>query len=808
MPEITDPSIISQLELPQEKLNQASSTADPKLQEAERTASFLATRVAGALAQIQAAAKIDPSAVNPSLVREAVRGTVGQYVARKMTPAQRQIVEDSQMDALDAALTLGTGAAYNKEQLASYAQAYFPQIGDDAKAIEAKHARFRTLLEAAKIKAGNAAPSIDQALANAGILYPGAANAKPQDLAPDLAGLLPGEQKPLNVDVHGGPGEGTDEGPSEQIPGETNEEYQRRLAKEGVAMQAGRNLLNVGAGFAEGAVALPDYAAKSLGTVAAVPFDLAGADNVANQLRNPFQFGDVIKSAVPVPQDWNNWSARQVARLGGGAWGMPARATNALTEMIAGKVPTLPGGGGNALAPVSNGQLAADSAALKIEPTMAAAGGPVSRMATAATAQTIGGARPIVQGAQRMVTQGGNALARIAGREGDALTSEAMGETATRGALSARTSTRNAAAAVYDKAVQVAGDARVTPEKGLAELDRNIAELAEVPGGADGAAYIQSLRDELATKFPNGVTVAGVRGMRTQLRQKFFKEGLKGSDIERRVNGVVDQISDDLATSLEAQGKGEAANLFRQGDQMWAERADLLDNVIMPIIGKKGEKSGEQVAAALEAATRGNGQRFDKFVNALPKGDAGDVRATIINAVGRAKAGAQDAEGDLFSFNTFLTNWNRISPSARKALFSQGDAEAMNQLARVSSRVKDASRYANFSNTGSTLLTGATGAALFTNPVATMPFVAGSYALGRVLSSAGGARLLMRLSKATTPADTKAVIKEFSALAARNPAAANDILDLQNRLTQAFSQSPARVAVAGEGDEVGQEKPR
>jgi len=66
------------------------------------------------------------------------------------TPENRQKVEAAQLDILDAALTLGTGAAYTKEQLEGYRKSYFPQLGDKPETIRDKQDRLNNILEAAK----------------------------------------------------------------------------------------------------------------------------------------------------------------------------------------------------------------------------------------------------------------------------------------------------------------------------------------------------------------------------------------------------------------------------------------------------------------------------------------------------------------------------------------------------------------------------------------------------------------------------------------------------------------------------------
>lgn len=149
--------------------------------ESERTAAFLATRVASSSRQLSDAIAMDQSSESPTLGVEAVRGIFGDTAANYVTDEQRQQVRSAQLDLIDAALTLGTGAAYTAEQKETYREAYFPQLGDSAATIADKKVRLRTLLESARIKAGNSAGDIDKAIA---AIFP--AEQKPEDAPPAL----------------------------------------------------------------------------------------------------------------------------------------------------------------------------------------------------------------------------------------------------------------------------------------------------------------------------------------------------------------------------------------------------------------------------------------------------------------------------------------------------------------------------------------------------------------------------------------------------------------------------------------------
>ena len=128
--------------------------------ESERTAGFLTSRLQNSLNQLQGVVSKNPNAAKPTIGAEAVKALTGSdYLTNLTNPEARQRIESAQLEILDSALTLGTGAAYTREQLQNYSKSYFPQLGDKPKNIADKQARLEALLKAAKIKGGRAAPS-------------------------------------------------------------------------------------------------------------------------------------------------------------------------------------------------------------------------------------------------------------------------------------------------------------------------------------------------------------------------------------------------------------------------------------------------------------------------------------------------------------------------------------------------------------------------------------------------------------------------------------------------------------------------
>lgn len=157
--------------------NKAKATTVNMPSEGERKSAVLTTILDANIAQLQAAVGKDPTAVKPNVASSVVKAITGsEYLTKELTPDQRQIVEATQLDILDAALTLRTGAAYTREQLLAYRESYFPQLGDKEEQIKAKQQRLATLLDAAYVASGRAAPerakAVDGAKAATNVVKP------------------------------------------------------------------------------------------------------------------------------------------------------------------------------------------------------------------------------------------------------------------------------------------------------------------------------------------------------------------------------------------------------------------------------------------------------------------------------------------------------------------------------------------------------------------------------------------------------------------------------------------------------------
>lgn len=112
-----------------------------------------ALRMDNALKLIDEVGKTNPGAVRPGLLT-AANNALPEGLANQLRTEPRQRVEAAQLDALDAALTLNTGAAYTREQLQGLSRSYFAQPGDDDKTVADKANRLQSLIDTARLRAG------------------------------------------------------------------------------------------------------------------------------------------------------------------------------------------------------------------------------------------------------------------------------------------------------------------------------------------------------------------------------------------------------------------------------------------------------------------------------------------------------------------------------------------------------------------------------------------------------------------------------------------------------------------------------
>lgn len=152
-----------------------------KLTEDQAKSAGYAARMANAMNLLDSIGKSNPGATRPG-AGTALLNMLPESAANLVRNDDRQRVEAAQLDALDAALTLNTGAAYTREQLQGMQRSYFAQPGDSDQTVAEKQQRLANLVETARLRAGPQGSQMADAVVQA---------QKPAQAAPNAPAVSP-----------------------------------------------------------------------------------------------------------------------------------------------------------------------------------------------------------------------------------------------------------------------------------------------------------------------------------------------------------------------------------------------------------------------------------------------------------------------------------------------------------------------------------------------------------------------------------------------------------------------------------------
>lgn len=261
----------------------------------------------------------------------------------------------------------------------------------------------------------------------------------------------------------------------------------------------------------------------------------------------------------------------------------------------------------------------------------------------------------------------------------------------------------------------------------------------------------------------------------------------------RKVYGA---LSEDMRATAAAQGP-KASAAFTRANNYWRGLETRRAQILKPLLGDKMDLHGSQAFRQIEQWSTKDQDVFAlaRALRSMPEQEANDVRATLFDRLGTATKGTQDGGGLVFSPSSFVTHWNGLSSRAKAVLFPGADyRQSIDNLVRIASAQKGAQQFANVSKTGNALNGIALVKLLVSNPLVFAGSALTELGAGAMLASPKVARWLASApAKPNAPA-MLAHINRLSTIAATEPAIANEVLHLQERLAAAFAQEPMRAA--------------
>lgn len=213
----------------------------------------------------------------------------------------------------------------------------------------------------------------------------------------------------------------------------------------------------------------------------------------------------------------------------------------------------------------------------------------------------------------------------------------------------------------------------------------------------------EQLKNVAASFVDNKLPYQAVKQLRTLVGDQLNDFSLT-SDVPRsKWKAVYAALSNDLKGAADAQGP-DATQAWNRANNYYSAGQNRLD-AISGVLDKSG--GPEAVFNAAMSGTKDGASTLKSVMQSLQPDQQKVLSAAVINRLGKATAGQQNAAGDEFSMGSFLTNWNKLSPQAKSTLFDRYGptfSKDMDSVANVASNVREGSKYlANPSGTGPSL---------------------------------------------------------------------------------------------------------
>lgn len=205
-----------------------------------------------------------------------------------------------------------------------------------------------------------------------------------------------------------------------------------------------------------------------------------------------------------------------------------------------------------------------------------------------------------------------------------------------------------------------------------------------------------------------GLPFWAMKKHRTKIGEMLSEPGMitHNNIANQDLKGVYKALSQDMEAAAKSAGdktyaKWKAANKYY--DVSLQRKVPILEEII-----KQGYDEKVYNIVMKPSEYKDGGSRLRALRRQLDPEVWDTVAATVLDKIGKAVPSAQDSTGSVFSVETFMTNWSKMSREAKHALFSgtrnKALANELDEFTKVTSDFKEIEKIANKSKTGSVLM--------------------------------------------------------------------------------------------------------
>tara|TARA_R110002020_G_scaffold131917_5_gene294824 strand:- start:10430 stop:12784 length:2355 start_codon:yes stop_codon:yes gene_type:complete len=272
---------------------------------------------------------------------------------------------------------------------------------------------------------------------------------------------------------------------------------------------------------------------------------------------------------------------------------------------------------------------------------------------------------------------------------------------------------------------------------------KNVKELAtelqtKLDEGNIPAAIKPTLTETLrlikAAETNQGLKIGVLHSNRSdilKLAREYKASGTKDTLAVNTLRDLASAISKDMDAGIEAFGGKEAVKKYKEASRFVANKKEDFVNYLDDILAK--EKDADKIFNFAFGSVKDGGTKINTILKNLTEDERGDVASSMILRLG-LKNPSGEVLDESFNPRTFITNWSKISPTAKDAIFGKGgNRKNLDDLSNVLKSYLKGERYTNFSNTGNSVMT-----AVLMTPVLTgsmMTFGAKGVASGALMTA-------------------------------------------------------------------------
>lgn len=433
-----------------------------------------------------------------------------------------------------------------------------------------------------------------------------------------------------------------------------------------------------------------------------------------------------------------------------------------------------------------------------VSPTVGqATEGRLTRGAESLLSRTPGGAGRMVATAEKQADDLGAAIEKRAAQLSKKTSGEQAGRSIERGVGSFVQQFKKKQGELYGEVDKhIAPDAAVP----VANTLKTLKDLTTLTKGAESTSSrlinpkINAIAESMAKDAQSGVIPYGaIRELRTRIGQELESTSLVDDVPKAQWKRLYGALSQDLGEAATQAGPKAKQAWTRANSYTSAGHSRI--EAVEHVVGKAG--GPEKIFQSAISNNREGATTLRSVMQSLDGEGQKTVSATVLRRLGIANPSNQNDLGEKFSTQTFLTNWNKLSPEAKRTLFDRYGAsfrEDMDQVAKITGNLREGSKV--FQNPSGTEQ--ATAQAATVGGFALSALTGQIGAAATIAAGVGGANLMSRLM-------TNPKFVRWLAQSSKHPLAHGPSM-LNNLANQAEGDEDIALAVATLEQQIGNQE--